>query len=171
MTKNSRVQVGAAVMIATLGLVAIAIGVAHAQPPAATPGGMMMGRGMMGGRGLAALRMGLAQLNLTDQQKQQVRGIVQGHREQLRAFAAQARQARVALGDAVAGGADEATIRARAADLAKVQADLAVFGAQVRKEVMGVLTPEQQAKAKELRQQRQDRMQKWLQERKKMLEF
>ena len=38
-----------------------------------------------------------------------------------------------------------------------MQADVAVFAAQVRKEVLQVLTPEQQEKAKELRMRALDR--------------
>jgi periplasmic protein CpxP/Spy len=166
--------------VAAAAVVTMAVGVTHAQQTAGQPGGQAMraGRGMMGGpgmmgggRGLAAIRMGLAQLNLTDPQKEQVKTILKGHREKVQGFAAQGRDAGRALREAVADGADEATIRAKAADAAKVQADLAVFGAQLRKEILGVLTPEQQAKAKELRLKALDRAEKMIQRRKRMLDL
>jgi protein CpxP len=186
MSKNIKLRWVTGLVVMGVAVVAIAVGVTHAQQPSGQPAGqamrgghgmmggpgMMGGRGMLGGgRGLAALRMGLAQLNLTEPQKEQVKAILQGHREKAQAFAAQGRDAGRALHEAIADGADEATIRAKAADVAKVQADLAVFGAQLRKEVLGVLTPEQQAKAKELRLKALDRAEKMIQRRKKVLEF
>jgi protein CpxP len=180
MTKNSRLRWVAGVAVAVLAVGTIAAGVSFGQqgPRGGGPtlqGGWMhgpgMGRGMMGGpgmgRGFATLRMGLGQLNLTDQQKEQIRTIAQGHREKVRGFAGQVREARIALREAVASGADEAAIRAKSAEIAKVEADLAVFGAGLRKEILGVLTPEQQAKAKELQQQALDRAEKMIQRRKK----
>jgi hypothetical protein len=46
-----------------------------------------------------------------------------------------------------------------------------VFGSQLRKEVLGVLTPEQQAKANDLRLKALDRAEKMIQRRKKVLGF
>lgn len=182
MTKNSKVRmlVGLAFAAGVIGMVAA--GVSYAQQPPAPPSGgtaagqcpmmgpggqgQMMGRrGMMGPRGmraagpLARARMFLGQLGLSDQQKTEVKGILQGHKADVQKFQARMQPARQALSAAIMGGADEATIRARAADVAAVQADMDVFRAQVRAQVFGVLTPEQQAKAKELQQQMQQRMQ------------
>ena len=182
MSKSIKLRWVAGAVMAAVAVATVAAGVTHAQQAAGQPGGQAVhaGRGMMGGpgmmrggggRGLAALRVGLAQLNLTEQQKEQVKTILQDHREKAQGLAAQGRDAGRALREAVADGSDESTIRAKAADAAKVQADLAVFGAQVRKEILGVLTPEQQAKAKELRLKALDRAEKMIQRRKKSIDF
>jgi Spy/CpxP family protein refolding chaperone len=179
MSKGIKLRWVAGAVMAAVAVATVAAGVTHAQQAAGQPGGQAVhaGRGMMGGpgmmrggRGLAALRVGLAQLNLTEQQKEQVKTILQSHREKAQGLAAQGRDAGRALRESVADGADESTIRAKAADVAKVQADLAVFGAQLRKEILGVLSPEQQARAKELRLKALDRAEKAVQRRKKMLD-
>jgi Spy/CpxP family protein refolding chaperone len=67
--------------------------------------------------------------------------------------------ARKALQDAIAADAfDETAIRAKAADVALVDADAAVLRAKMHAAVIAVLTPEQQQKAKELRGQMENRM-------------
>jgi Spy/CpxP family protein refolding chaperone len=132
----------------------MAIGVAHAQQAGAGQGNgqaAVGGRGMMGRGPLAMMRLGLEQLGLSPEQKQQVRGILQGSAAEIKSLGAQMRTARRAVNNAIANDEGEAAIRAASAEMAKVQADLAVLRAGVRKQVFGVLTPEQQAKAKELR--------------------
>jgi Spy/CpxP family protein refolding chaperone len=152
---------GLAIAVAVVGV--IAAGAIFAQQPAGPPnGGMMMGRGPMGGHGpmggpFMAIRRGLAQLGLTDQQKTQIKAIFAGHKSDLQGFAAKMKPARQALNNAIWTGADEATIRAKAADVAAVQADMDVFRATVHAQVFAVLTPDQQAKAKQLQQQAQTR--------------
>ena len=56
---------------------------------------------------------------------------------------------------------DEQAVRTRAAELAAVEADAAVLQAKVHSEVFAVLTPEQQAKAAELKAQREVRAQQF----------
>ncbi len=159
MTKNSKVRtlVGLAIGAVVVGV--IAVGVSFAQQPAGPAGGGMMGRGpWMGGRGpmggpFMGIRRGLAQLGLTDQQKTQIKAIFDGHKTDIQGFAARMKTARQALDAAIWSGADEATIRAKAADVAAVQADMAVFRATIHTQVFAVLTPDQQAKANQLHQQ------------------
>jgi Spy/CpxP family protein refolding chaperone len=140
------------VVVAVLAVGTVAIGVSYAQPPAQERGrGAILGRGVMRAGPLGTMRRGLAQLGLSDEQKQQIKTIVQSRRADVQSFRQQLRQARRGVADAIANDADEAAIRARSAELAKVQADLAVFLAEIRKQVAGVLTPEQKTKAKELR--------------------
>jgi Spy/CpxP family protein refolding chaperone len=122
------------------------------QARAARAGGPMMRRGPLG-----ALRRGLAQLGLSDLQRQQVKSILGNHRTEFRGFADQVRTARRGVADAIAGDQPETVIREKCAELARVQADLAVFGARVRKEVFAVLTPDQQAKAAQLRLQAREK--------------
>jgi Spy/CpxP family protein refolding chaperone len=52
---------------------------------------------------------------------------------------------------------DESAVRARSAELAKVETDAAVLRARMHAEVYNVLTPEQQEKAKALRAEREAR--------------
>jgi periplasmic protein CpxP/Spy len=115
------------------------------------PGGF--GRGGFGGP-LAMLR----QLDLSDEQRAQVRQVMDSHRDELRAIGEKLGAAHRAQNEAAtAVPFDEQVVRAKAADVAAVAADAAVLHARVHSEVFAVLTPEQQAKAAELKAQRQAR--------------
>ncbi len=104
----------------------------------------------------------LRQLDLTDDQRAQVRQVMDSHRDELRAVGERVRAAHRAQNDAVnAAQFDEQVVRTRAAELAAVQADAAVLQAKVHSEVFAVLTPEQQAKAAELKAQREVRAQQF----------
>jgi protein CpxP len=119
------------------------------------PGGF--GRGGFGGP-MALLR----QLDLTDEQRTQVRQVMEGHRDELRAIGERVMAAHRAQEDAVtAPQFDEQVIRTKAAELAAVEADAAVLQAKVHSEVFALLTPEQQAKAAELKAQRQAQAQQF----------
>lgn len=111
--------------------------------------------------------LGAGQLDLTDAQREQIRNVLQGHRDEQRQIAQRLRDARKQLDDAVASTAfDEAAIRARSADVGAVQADAAVLRAKVRGEIWSLLTAEQQQKATELRAKRAERRQQRLEQRK-----
>jgi Spy/CpxP family protein refolding chaperone len=159
--------------VALVAVATLAIGVAHAQQAGT---GRQHGQMATGGRGvmprgpLAMMRVGLAQLGLSAEQKQQVRGILQGRAAEFKGLGAQMRKARRAVNNAIANDETETAIRAASAELAKVEADLAVLRAGVRKQVFGVLTPEQQAKAKELRLKALERAERVMRIRKKVLE-
>jgi Spy/CpxP family protein refolding chaperone len=119
------------------------------------PGGPGFGPGGPGDIGLP-----LRELELTDAQREQVRTVMQSNQAAFKEISDRMRTARAAL-DAVvtADTVDEASIRAKSAEVAAVEADGAVLRAKVHQEVFGLLTAEQQAKAKELRAQRQQKMQ------------
>jgi periplasmic protein CpxP/Spy len=115
------------------------------------PGGP--GRGPGGAMGL------LRGLDLTDAQKDQVKTIMQSHQEERKALGDRARTAHQALQAAItAETVDEALIRQRSADVAAVDADMAVADARVHAEVWQILTAEQKAKAKEFQAKAQERM-------------
>lgn len=100
-----------------------------------------------------------SRLNLTDAQEEQVKNILNSHRDQLKALGDRAMEAQQALHAAVTADAlDEGLIRARAADRATVEADLAVAHAQIHAEVFRILTPEQRAQAKEMQSNMQQRL-------------
>ena len=110
------------------------------------------------GRGGFAAGFALGQLDLSDAQKQQVRDIMQRDRDQMRSTMQRLDQAMQAQRAAINQvPVNEQAVRAAAAQVATVQADLAVAQARVHADIWNILTPEQQTKAKELEQQAQAR--------------
>jgi len=106
------------------------------------------------------------QLGLTDQQRQDIRAVVQSHRDQMKPLVEQSRQLQRQLREAIEAN-DTAAIDSLAVPLGQAQANLAKLRAQVRAEVFAKLTPDQQARAKQLEerfQQQRDRMQQRLQQ-------
>lgn len=123
------------------------------------PGGRMMGP--LGG--LLALNpdLPLAGLNLTDAQREQVRTILQGRRDEGRVLMDRARAAMEAMQKATAGATiDEATAIDRGQALGTVIGEAAVLRARLRTEVLAILTPEQQAEAKAMAADRVERQRK-----------
>jgi Spy/CpxP family protein refolding chaperone len=125
-----------------------------------------MGPGGPGGRGgpmgpggpLGMLRMLGPRLGLTDAQKDQVKSVAESHREEWKALADRTLTAHQALHDAVtAETVDEALIRQRSADVAAVEADLAVAQARAHAEVWQILTPEQRSQAAAFQAQAKER--------------
>lgn len=107
---------------------------------------------------MGALGPIMRQANLTDAQRDQVRSIVESHRDEMQALGERARPAHEALQTALSNGTfDEGTIRARSAEVASVEADMAVSQARVFSEVFQVLTPEQQAQVKKLQAEMNER--------------
>jgi Spy/CpxP family protein refolding chaperone len=91
------------------------------------------------------------ELGITDAQKDQIKNIAATHRDEWRALGDRARAAHQALQQAVtADTVDEALIRQRSAEVATVDADVAVARAHAHAEVFQILTAEQKAKAREL---------------------
>jgi len=115
------------------------------------------GRGMFGPGGpggpLAMLRILGPQLNLTDAQREQIKNLAETHREEWKALAERERTAHQALNAAImADTIDEGLIRSKSAELAAVQADVALAAARVRAEVWPLLNADQQAQLKQLQQ-------------------
>ena len=143
-----------------------------AQAPAAQDGrrgGGMMGQGLMGpggpgrrgGPGGPGGMFGppLRGLDLTDAQREQVRTIMESHRDQQKAIGDSMQAARKALHEAIAADTfDENAVRAKAIEVGTIEADAAVLQAKIHGEVFAILTPEQVKKAKELRTGMENRM-------------
>ena len=92
------------------------------------------------------MRMAKA-LDMTDDQQAQVKNVLRGHQAEIEAQITSSRAARQALHAAiVAQPFDEATIRARAADVGKAEADGAVLFAKIRNEMDPIQTPDQKTK-------------------------
>lgn len=130
----------------------------HAQDPAAASpspdeaagghyhrGGGWHGHGHGGG-----LRRIREALGLTDTQTQQIRDIFKANRDQVRplvqSLMTEKRAERALI---QAATVDEPAIRAQAAKVAAVEADLAVEHARIANQVRGVLTPEQVQKVQD----------------------
>src|SRR5262245_5391777 len=113
--------------------------------------GQRMGRGgPMGFGGPGMFGFLGPDLNLTDAQKQQIKTIADSHKAQWQAFGERAKAAHEGLAAAInADAVDEGLIRAKHAEVAAVEADMAVAAARARAEIWPILTPEQQAKARE----------------------
>ena len=103
----------------------------------------------------------LRQLELTEAQRERVKEITESHRDEQKALGDRARTAHLALEAAiVAGPLDESTIRGKAAEIATVDADIAVASGRVYNEVFQILTPDQQTKLKTLQAEQAERMAK-----------
>ena len=118
------------------------------------PGGRGM-RGPGGPGGPMGFGPGFRQLDLTDDQKTQMKSIQDSHREDIMAAFSKSRAAHEGMQALIeADSIDEAAIRAKSAEVAATEADMIILQAKIRQESMQVLTSEQQAKLKELRANR-----------------
>lgn len=133
------------------------------------PGGPMGRRGGPGGPGGPGgfAPMMLRQLDLTSEQRDKVKQVMDAHRDEQKALGDRARKAHEALQEVVTTTFDEGAIRARAADVAAVDADMAVAQARVFGEVYQLLTAEQQqtlkqtqAEMKQRQEQRREQFEK-----------
>ncbi|PYR30219.1 MAG: hypothetical protein DMF90_28205 [Acidobacteria bacterium] len=166
--RTARGLMRVAVCLVGVGLMKAAVVGAQTADPAQGGGTGAAGptRAGRGGRG-AGMRpapnglfggLMLEQLNLTDAQKDQVKGIVDAHRADVQALMERLGTARRNLESAISADvADEGAIRARAGDVASVDADMAVMRARIRGQVFQILTPDQQTALKNLEARRHDR--------------
>ena len=136
-------------------------GAALAAAPAAYAGGEQPGR--RGGRGVwmggpAGIALPLGRLELTAEQREQVRSVREDSREAARTHLREMRAASEALAEAVSSpDVDEDRIRTLAADMGRLVGDAAVRRARVHAAVWRILTPEQQAQAEEIAAEREER--------------
>lgn len=114
--------------------------------------------GRFGGAGgpMGMLPPGIMQeLNLTDGQREQVKAIVDARKEEWQGLAERGRTAHDALQAAIiADVVNESVIRAKAADVAAVEADVAVARAKAHAEMLQLLTADQKAALKDLQARR-----------------
>lgn len=93
----------------------------------------------------------MRRLDLTEEQRQKIQEIRQGHRDEMRQAADRLREAHRAQREAVqASPVDEGRIRGTSEALAAAMTDMAVLRARVHEQTLAVLTPEQQERAKAL---------------------
>ncbi len=105
------------------------------------------------------------QLNLTDAQKAQIKTIMQSQRTTMRPLMLQMAQNREAMLTATSGGAfDQAKVQAIATQQAQLISQMTVLKEQLRSQIYNtVLTPDQKAKADQMRQNQLTRMNERLQ--------
>jgi Spy/CpxP family protein refolding chaperone len=148
------------ILVAASALLACALvaGV-YAQDPGPSPRGPF-GRGGPGGF------RALAQLDLSEAQRQQVRDVMQRYRSQMQEAGQRLREAHDAQRAAVeTTPVNEALIRSTTQTLANAQTDMALLRARVHSDIWSLLTPDQQDKAKKLRAEREARMKQRVQRR------
>ena len=97
-------------------------------------------------------------LNLTDDQKSQIRAVWGGEKDTLKSLFGQLHDARKNLRTAIhASDANETTVRAASARVAAVEADLAVERMKLYGKIAPILTDEQRRKIAGFEQRRDDR--------------
>ena len=99
---------------------------------------------------------GFRELDLTDDQRTQIKSIMESHQAEFKAAGDKMRAVREGMQALIeADTLDEAAIRAKSAEVAAAEADSAILGAKVRQQTLQVLTSEQLTKLKELQASRQ----------------
>lgn len=136
------------------GVTALALAVVVGGVSLMAQGGPGGGFGRHGGHGFGPMA-GLSQLGLSADQQQQVQAAMAGHRDEFKALFARVRTARQAQQAAIEQvPVNEAQVRAAAAQLGAVEADMAVLRARAHEQVFSLLTPDQQTKAKQVQADR-----------------
>jgi periplasmic protein CpxP/Spy len=92
-------------------------------------------------------------LDLTDQQRAELKSIMQKERPAVRPLMQQSHAIEQQLHQYAEGAYDEAKVRTLANQKAQIEAELTVQRTRIHNELFQVLTPDQQAKAKELEAQ------------------
>ncbi len=140
----------------TLGVAIVLAAVVRAQAPA--PGTARPGIGF---KILGALNYISRELDLTAQQKQQIRDILRARRDDIKATVDQGFAARQALGVAITGGGDD-EIAAAVKQVSAAELKGAQLRAQIRARIYSdVLQPDQRAKADQLTAQFEQKLDQW----------
>jgi periplasmic protein CpxP/Spy len=139
------IAIAGALMLTATAAIAVAFAHGHGrwQRPA-------QGEGFRHGSGLGPLAR---DLNLTDDQKAQIKKITDSSAESNKALFDQLRTLHQNEPDRLSGNFDEAAVRAAAEARAKVQIELEVSRAKMMSQIAGILTAEQKAQAAAKRQQ------------------
>ncbi len=103
-------------------------------------------------------------LNLTDDQKTQMKAIMQKEHPAMKPLMQQQHQIDLQLRQYVEGPFDAAKVQALATQKSQIQAQLTVAETRVHNQMYQLLTPDQQTKLKELESNHEARMQKHMQE-------
>lgn len=112
--------------------------------------------------GMEGHRMGFfaRSLNLTDEQKSQMKTVMQKEHPTMKPLFQQSHQIEQQLRQYVEGPFDEAKVRALAAQKAQIQVEMTVAQTRVHNELYQLLTADQQTKLKQMEANHEARMQK-----------
>jgi Spy/CpxP family protein refolding chaperone len=126
----------------------------------APPPPPMHGHGQ--GYGMEGHKMGFLakSLNLTDDQKAQMKTIMEKNHTTMKPLMQQSHQIEQQLRQYVEGPYDETKVRTLATQKAQIEVELTVAHTRVHNQVYQLLTPDQQAKVKEMEANHEARMQK-----------
>jgi Spy/CpxP family protein refolding chaperone len=105
------------------------------------------------------MRFFAERLNLSDDQREQMKTILHKEHQSIKPLFEQAHQIDLQLRQYAEGTYEEKAVRALAAQKAQVEVELAVHHTRVHNELFQVLTADQQAKMKEMEAQHEARMQ------------
>ena len=136
-------------LVCFAGMAALASGMMFAQAPAPPAQPESPAQRWQQRRGRMFDRMA-TKLNLTDDQKQQARSIMQSARESAQPITQQLKQNRQALRDAVKAGKSDADIDQLAASTGTLMGQATAIRTKAFAKVYALLTPEQRTKADQL---------------------
>ena len=158
MTTRFKTTLAAGIAVLTLGA-GTPLLIAQDQQPQQRQGrgpGGPGGPGMRGPGGPMGFGPGFRNLDLSDDQKAQLKKIAEARRSDFEAAGQKVRAAREGMRALVeADSINESAIRAKSVEIAAAEADVMILNAKVRQESLQVLTSEQQAKLKEQRAARE----------------
>ena len=103
-------------------------------------------------------------LNLTDEQKTQMKAVMEKEHPAMKPLMQQQHQIDQQLRQYVEGTYDEAKVQALAAQKAQIQAQLTVAETKVHNQLYALLTPDQQSQLKQMEADHQARMEQRMQE-------
>ena len=113
------------------------------------------------GHGLGKGRL-LGELQLSDDQKAQIKSIFASDRETIRALHREMREKQKSLMEVSRSHPfDEGRVRFEAQELANVQAEMMVVRARLANKALSILTEEQKARLNELQEERRQRFKEW----------
>ncbi len=99
------------------------------------------------------------QLNLTDDQKSQMKAVMQKEHPAMKPLFQQQHQIDLQLRQYVEGTFDQAKVQALAAQKAQIQAQITVSQTRIHNQLYALLTPDQQSQLKQMEAKREARMQ------------
>jgi protein CpxP len=103
------------------------------------------------------------QLNLTDDQKSQMKTVMHSAHPAMKTLFAQQHQIEVQLRQYVEGSYNDAKVRALATQKAQIEVELTVAQTKLHNQLYQLLTPDQQSQVKELEAKHEARMQQHMQ--------
>jgi Spy/CpxP family protein refolding chaperone len=111
--------------------------------------------------GMHEHRMGFfaKQLNLTDDQKTQMKAVMQKEHPTMKPLMQQEHQIDLQLRQYVEGSFDQAKVKALAAQKAQIQAQLTIAQTRIHNQLYQLLTPDQQSQVKQMEAKHEARMQ------------